>query len=71
MLCNMLQVSDVLRNYILMMHHQKWMKYHIMAKNSESGVTSLSHTTLGFCLGWKGQCICYVTRGRGGEGRVG
>ena len=23
---------------------------------------------LGFCLGWKGQCICYVTRGRGREG---
>ena len=24
---------------------------------------------LGLCLGWKGQCICCVTRGgRGGEG---
>ena len=28
---------------------------------------------LGLCLGWKGQCICCVTRGRDGgrEGREG
>ena len=28
-------------------------------------------TLLGLCLGWKGQCICCVARGRGGEERVG
>ena len=42
--------------------------------------TSVVHTELGLCLGWKGQCICCVTRGgrrvggrerEEGEGREG
>ena len=32
-------------------------------------ISLVASTKLGLCLGWKGQCICCVTRGReGGRG---
>ena len=38
---------------------------------NERSVRSNIADKLGLCLGWKGQCICCVTRGRGEEGMGG